>query len=176
MKRTTGRAERGYSLMEMLVVVAIIGVLMLVTIPNFMAMRKSSLVKGSMRQFTNDLRAARQRAVTRSSLVRVSFDSGKRRYYIFESTNNGTSWEAVGANPRYLAENVYLENSTGTSEFPDAINDGGLGKLPDVIFERNGVARAPNGLGKVLVKTNFTDIAKQTYTISVRTTGMVSTE
>ena len=51
--------QRGYSLMEMLVVVAIIGVLMLVTIPNFINMRKSTIVKGGLRQFTNDLRASK---------------------------------------------------------------------------------------------------------------------
>jgi prepilin-type N-terminal cleavage/methylation domain-containing protein len=171
------RAQGGYSLMEMLVVVAIIGILMLVTVPNFMVMRKSSVVKGGMRQFTNDLRAARQRAVTASSLVRVSFDDGKRFYYLFESTNEGTSWSPLGSlNPRYLPEEVYLENSTGASEFPDSIDDGGLGDLADIVFERTGVARAPGGIGKVLLKTTFTDIPKPSYTISVRTTGMVSTE
>lgn len=167
--------ERGYSIMEMLVVVAIIGILTLVTVPNFIAMRKSSSFKGSLRQFTNDLRAARQRAVTASSLVRVSFVDGQRTYYLYESTNEGTNWSPVGTNPKYLQENVYFENSSGASEFPDSIDDGSLGDLPDIVFERTGVARAPAGLGKVLIKTND-DIAKPSYTISVRTTGMVSTE
>lgn len=169
--------ERGYSIIELLIVVSIIGILMLVTVPNFMAMRKSSIVKGGMRQFTNDLRAARQRAVTASSLVRVAFKSGSRMYYLLESTNEGTSWSLIGSqNPRYLPENVWLENSTGTSEFTDSIDDGGFGDLPDIVFERTGVARAPGGLGKVLLKTTYTEIPKPTYTISVRTTGMVSTE
>ena len=170
-------SERGYSMMEMLVVVAIIGILMLVTIPNFINMRKSSIVKGGMRQFTSDVRAARQRAVTASSLVRVSFLPGNRLYYVLESTNDGTNWSLIGSqNPRYLPENVYLQNSTGSSEFPNSVNDGGLGTLPDIVFERNGVARVPNGLGKVLLKTTFTDIPKPEYTISIRTTGMVTTE
>lgn len=170
-------SERGYSMMEMLVVVAIIGILMLVTIPNFINMRKSSIVKGGMRQFTSDVRAARQRAVTGSSLVRVAFLPGNRLYYVLESTNDGTNWSLIGnQNPRYLPENVFLENSTGSSEFPDSVNDGGLGTLPDIVFERTGVARVPNGLGKVKLKTTFTDIPKPEYTISIRTTGMVTTE
>ncbi|HEX6100279.1 MAG TPA: GspH/FimT family pseudopilin [Thermoanaerobaculia bacterium] len=169
--------ERGYSLMEMLVVVAIIGVLMLVTVPNFITMRKSSIVKGGLRQFTSDLRAARQRAVTSSTLVRVAFANGTRRYYVFESTDEGANWDLIGdQNPRYLPEDVYLENGTGTAEFPDNETDNGLGTFPDITFERTGVARAPNGLGKVLLKTNFIDIPKPLYTISVRTTGMIATE
>ena len=169
--------ERGYSIIELLIVVALIGVMMLVTVPNFMAMRRSSIVKGGLRQFTNDLRAARQRAVTASSLVRVSFSPGNRFYYLLESTNEGTSWSLLGSeNPRYLPENVFLENSTGASEFTDVIDDQGLGELPDIVFERTGVARAPGGHGKVLLKTTYTEIPKPSYTISVRTTGMVSTE
>lgn len=175
-KNRQSRFQRGYSMMEMLVVVGIIGILTLVTVPNFIAMRKSSIVKGSLRQFTSDLRAARQRAVTASSIVRVSFVEGQRIYYLHESTNEGTSWAPLGTNPKYLQENVYFENSSGASEFPDSIDDGGLGDLPDIVFERTGVSRAPGGLGKVLIKTTYTDIAKPTYTISVRTTGMVSTE
>jgi prepilin-type N-terminal cleavage/methylation domain-containing protein len=170
------RNERGYSLMEMLVVVAIIGVLMLVTIPNFITMRKSSIVKGSLRQFTGDLRAARQRAVTRSSLVRVAFVPGKRQYYIEESTNEGVQWNPVGIHPRYLQDNVYIENSSGASAFTDTVDDGTLGDLPDIVFERTGVAQVPNGLGKVLVKTTWTEVPKPTYTISIRTTGSVQTQ
>jgi prepilin-type N-terminal cleavage/methylation domain-containing protein len=171
------KKQRGYSLMEMLVVVAIIGVLMLVTIPNFINMRKSSIVKGGLRQFTNDLRAARQRAVTASSLVRVAYSPGTRIYYIFESSNDGTSWALYGSqNPRYLPENVSLENGSGAKAFTDTVADGGLGALPDIVFERNGVARAPGGDGQVLLKTIYTDIPKPQYTISVRTTGMITTQ
>lgn len=174
MKRTC--AQRGYSILEMLVVVAIIGVLMLVTVPNFMAMRRSSIVKGSLRQFTSDLRAARQRAVAASSLVRVSYVHNGRMYYVFESTNDGTDWNPVGNNPRSLQENVYFESASGSSAFTNTVDDEGLGALPDIVFERTGVARVPNGRGEVLVKTNWTEIAKPAYTISVRTTGMVSTQ
>lgn len=174
MKRTY--AQRGYSVVEMLVVVAIIGILMLVTVPNFMAMRRSSIVKGSLRQFTNDLRAARQRAVTASSLVRVAYTNNGRTYYILESTDNGTKWDQVGTNPKYLQENVYFESASGASAFTNTVDDKELGTLPDIVFERNGVARAPNGMGEVLIKTTYTEIAKPTYTVSVRTTGMVSTQ
>jgi prepilin-type N-terminal cleavage/methylation domain-containing protein len=172
------RSQRGYSLMEMLVVVAIIGILMLVTIPNFITMRKSTIVKGSMRQFTNDLRAARQRAVTQSSFVRVMFVNKGRQYYIVESLDNGTTWNYVGSNPRWLADSVYAENSAGPSQFTDSIDDiiasKDLGDLPDIIFQRTGTARVPNGIGQVLIKTTWTEVPKPLYTISIRTTGMVS--
>ena len=167
--------QRGYSLMEMLVVVAIIGVLMLVTIPNFINMRKSTIVKGGLRQFTNDLRVARQRAVTASSRVKISYKTGQRFYYVYE--HDGTKWNLYGSqNPRYLPESVYLEDGAGASKFTDTESDPGSSGLADIVFERNGVAVAPAGLGTVLLKSGYTDIPKPSYTISVRTTGMISTQ
>ncbi len=175
------RSQRGYSLMEMLVVVAIIGILMLITIPNFITMRRSVIVKGSLRQFTNDLRAARQRAVSRSSLVRVMWVEKGRQYYLAESTDNGTTWTYFGTpGPRWLADSVSIENGPAGSEFTDSIDDvvdgKDLGDLPDIIFLRQGTARLPNGTGQVLVRSTWTDIPKPLYTITVRTTGMVSTQ
>ena len=177
MKRPCRRTERGYSMMEMLVVVGIIGVLMLVTVPNFIVMRKSSIMKGALRQFTNDMRAARQRAVTASSIVRISYTPGGRTYYMWESTNEGTSWSLLGSqNPRWLPENVSIENSSGGAEFTNTIADAGFGNLPDIVFDRTGTARVPGAEGKVLLKTTYIDIPKPEYTISVRTTGMISTQ
>lgn len=160
------RSQRGYSLMEMLVVVAIIGVLMLVTIPNFMTMRKSTIVKGSMRQFTQDLRAARQRAVSRSSLTRITWVEGTRQYSMQESTDNGANWNNVGLNPRYLSESVAIKNGSGTAKFPSEV----------VVFTRTGTARVPGGVGQVILESSWTDIPKPLYTISIRTTGMVSSQ
>lgn len=170
------RRQRGYSLIELLVVIAMIGILSLIAIPNFIGIYRGMRMKSSLRQFTNDMRGARQRAVTRSSLVRISFTNKGRYYYIWESANNGTSWSLVGQNPRALQEGVYLQNGAGLNAFADTFDEGKLGDLPDIIFERAGTARAPAGLGQVLVKSNYTDIGKNTYTVSVRTTGMVSTQ
>jgi prepilin-type N-terminal cleavage/methylation domain-containing protein len=162
----THRSQRGYSLMEMLVVVAIIGILMLITIPNFMTMRRSTIVKGSMRQFTQDLRAARQRAVSRSSSTRVTWIEGSRQYSMEESTDNGASWQAVGLNPRWLSESISIKNGSGAAKFPSET----------VVFTRTGTARVPGGVGQIILDSSWTDIPKPTYTISIRTTGMVSTQ
>lgn len=171
-----GSTQRGYSLIELLVVIAMIGILSLIAIPNFIGMYRGMRLKSSLRQFTTEMRGARQLAVARSSLVRICFAEGTRFYYVWESEDNGVSWSLVGHNPRSLEETVFFENSAGATAFLDTFDEAGLGNLPDIVFERAGTIRAPGGEGKLLIKSNFDDIGQNTYTVSVRTTGNISTQ
>ena len=66
-------AMRGYTLIEILVVVAIIGIMSLVTVPQFVSYQQSSALKGAMRNFNADLRNCRQLAVARYVQVRMEF-------------------------------------------------------------------------------------------------------
>jgi len=175
-RRQVSPKERGYSLIEMLVVVAIVGILALVTVPNFMSMYRSSKLKTSMRQFTNHVRAARQSAVTRATLVRIAFVNNSRLYYIFQSEDQGTTWDPLGTNPKYLDETVFFENSTGATKFSDAVDDGGLGDLPDIIFDRTGVARVSGGSGVLKIKSTFEDIGRTEFTVNVRSSGAVNAQ
>jgi prepilin-type N-terminal cleavage/methylation domain-containing protein len=172
--RTTGSLlQRGYSLVELLVVVAIIGALSLFTVPGFVNMYRASKLKTSLTKFANDCRGARQRAVARSSTVRIAYAPLGRAYYIQESTDEGATWTAIGLSPRMMEESVFFENDPGANAFTDTIDDGALGDLPDIVFDRMGTARAPAGRGRVYVKSRHQNIGKNSYSVSVRTTGMV---
>jgi prepilin-type N-terminal cleavage/methylation domain-containing protein len=176
LRRTASAGERGYSLAEMLTVVAIIGALSLFIVPNFISMYRQSKLKTSIRQFANDLRAARQHAVTKSSTVRVAYDDSSRRYYIFESDDEGATWQPLGTNPKYLDETAYFENDPGADKFTDTIDEGALGDLEDIIFERTGIARVPTGRGIVWLKSQHTDIALPRFKITVGSAGTVGVE
>ncbi len=96
MKPTMNRIHRdrdqsGYSMTELLVVVAIIGIFSLITVPQFMSIYRSSVVKGSMRDYTSLMRKARQLAVTRNERTRIQFLVG---------TTGGTSFELDEGAPR----------------------------------------------------------------------------
>lgn len=172
-RRSAG--QRGYSLSELLVVVAIIGVLSLITIPGFMNMYRARKLRTSMTMLTNELRGAQRRAVTNASLVRIAYAENGRAYYVFESANAGTSWTQVGVT-RMVEDSVYFANEGSANAFTDTVDDGALGDLPDIVFAQNGVARVPAGHGKLLLKSNFKNIGQNTFTISVRMTGMVKAE
>ena len=168
-KSPGGSRQQGYSLAELMVVLAIIGVLALVTIPNFISYYRSSQLKTFMGQFASDVRGARQKAATTYSLVMVSFDNGARpgRYRIFQSVDNGANWTMLKDRWQVNAT-PYFENGTFIDKYQ---SDG----WPDIIFRRDGTADVPGSEGKMQIKIEAKYI-KTSYELSVRSTGKVTTK
>ncbi|MFN2441498.1 MAG: GspH/FimT family pseudopilin [Thermoanaerobaculia bacterium] len=170
--------QAGVTLIEMLVVLGIIGMISVVSVPAFMSYYQSSKVKSSMRQFTNDMRAARQRAVTRARPVKVSFETGTtaRAYRIFDGTvGTAPVWTVVGT-PRVMSETVYLDSAT--FEDRDDPADGFF----DIIFRPNGAiqeADFPTETegGKVVTKVTLrteSEVPYNEYKIYFERTGRMS--
>ncbi len=172
MQTAPARAQRGYSLMELLVVVAIIGVLALITVPNFMEMYRSNQLKSSIRKFASDVRGARQKAATTSSLTRVTFDAASRpgQYTILQSPDQGANWNELAR--RSLTGGAYFENGTFTDTYA---SDG----KPDIVFRSDGTADIPDPDKNAAATVNIrieTDFAKKSFQLSVQSTGKVTTQ
>ena len=128
--------QRGYSLTELLVVVAIVGAISLVTVPNFMSMMKASKFKSSLQTFANDIRSTRQRAITQYKRMKIGYDEGSRAYTVFEHTGEDVDgddiWTRVG-NVHYLEENTYFADPSTIIDRPDDNDD-----LKDLVFTKTG--------------------------------------
>lgn len=170
------RRQSGYSLVELLVVVAIVGVISLVSVPNFMAMQRASKLKSSLRAFTSDVRGMRQRAVTTHRSTKLSFTTGTastgRRYTISEwdpTAAPGAEWKQIGP-PRELEESCYI---VGQTNFPDRDGDT---TTRDIVFRNDGTPLFDAGVfrGTVLIKTDW-KIAIPQYTVSLELSGAVKT-
>ncbi|HUP65796.1 MAG TPA: GspH/FimT family pseudopilin [Thermoanaerobaculia bacterium] len=154
-------SQRGYSLIELLVVVAIVGVLSLVMVPNFMSLYQSNRMKSAMRQFTSDVRGARQEAVTSYRFTKISIVPGTGTYRIEASPDLGTTWNVV-------SEKTMMEPITFAST---TFLDGDGDDDPEFIFRNNGTTATA---GTIVIETEA-DIPNNSITIEINTVGTVKT-
>src|SRR5205823_7062553 len=93
------RSSRGFSLAEMLVVVAIIGLLSLISIPAFINFRASNTFKSALNTFINDVRFTRQYCITHTVYVRINIlttgAATSRAYTVESSADNGANWNPL---------------------------------------------------------------------------------
>ncbi|MDP9361498.1 MAG: GspH/FimT family pseudopilin [Acidobacteriota bacterium] len=178
--------QAGFSLVELLTVVAIIGVLALVSVPNFVSFYQSNKVKSAMRNFTSDLRTMRQMAITTGVQTRITFspDSvvtpASRAYDFWQGDS------AFGATPawtqltqpnitkkaltkgytRHLEDVVYFPTAGQTF---DATNG-----VYSVVFFPDGRVGMPAGVttASVVLKTDM-KLPKQQYVIDISPSGRV---
>jgi len=171
--------ERGYSLTELLVVLAIIGIFSLITVPQFMSMYRSGLVKGSMREFTSSLRKARQLAATRNERVRVRFKKAASGTTI-QIERGGTdplnpTW-VVMSPTRKLDPTTYIDSSTTlptTSGFAEvnflpngsAVDSPSAGTMPSILT---------NGNNTVIIRSSWKNMTYNQYTVVVGTSGQLT--
>ena len=168
-------AQHGYSLAELLVVVAIIGMISLVSVPAFMQYRESTKMKASMRQITNELRSARHRAIERNRPVKFSFREGvdAAEYRRYDGNTGGTTW-ALNAGPKYVENVVRIDSST----FADL---GTADGLKDIIFLPDGTVQdwatytateSGTKVSKIVMRTK-SKIPTNQYTIYFQPNGSV---
>lgn len=77
------RQNRGYTLVEMVIAVVIIGVLAALAVPTFLAMTAGKNLKNSTRYLASDLRNARYLAIAQKQPFGIVFDSANKKYTLF---------------------------------------------------------------------------------------------
>ena len=172
--RAQARTQRGYSLVEMLVVVALIGIFTLVAVPNFLSLYNSSRIKASARTLTASLRNARQLAISGNQRTKVSFATGtqRRSFVVSKEVRNpetgGTTWQEVRSGD--LGEVMTFSN-TGFAD--DVTGDGGL---LDVVYQANGTIQNLPALTAnrfIEIRTNM-NVPKKVYRLTFTTSGGVT--
>lgn len=145
-------SQKGFSLLEMIIVLAIISVLAGTTISVYITMKPVLRLSGATRQIMGDLMWARMQAISQNNEFRIIYDNNHRYRILDDDNNNGTS-------------------TTGESIITKDIRD----KYDDVTYHSsnaNNLIFYPKGNAANLTTITITN-RSGTKTVSVAITGRV---
>jgi prepilin-type N-terminal cleavage/methylation domain-containing protein len=194
MRRTTKR-QRGFNLIEMLVVVSMIGIISVVMIPALAQLMPQYRIRSAAAELAGRIRSARQNALATRREWRVTFDAATDRYALSMLANPNddisvsTNWTRMGWNARpvtsaeawwsNLARGVNLISAT-----PNPFRDVDCANGVDLVFLRTGQVSTNAGCGSstaldfttlpsVALTTDSSLVRFNRYTIQVEESGVV---
>lgn len=89
---TTCRAwKKGFTLVELMIVLVIIGILGLISVPVFVEFIPKYRVDGAMRTMVNEMQLARTQAASRNLQVRATFDAAAQTVSVEEIDTGGVA-------------------------------------------------------------------------------------
>ena len=158
------RNHAGFTLLETLAVVGVVAILVAVSIPVTQSFNRSTGVRATAKQLTEDLWFARQKAIATSVPYSIEFDSDENSYVLFRDDGNG--YVANRGNGQHDSGEKVVRTRELGPKF--AISDIDLDPDDCVIFIPKGMLKTGTGGGHVTISSGD----DRTRTVVVTASGL----
>lgn len=110
--------NRGFTLVEMMIVVAVLAILAAITAPNLKTYMAQRRVNGAARQVMTDLMGARMEAVSQNNRFKVFFLDDHHSYQILDDDNNNNTVDGGEASTTKNIQSEYYDVTLSASANP----------------------------------------------------------
>ena len=135
--------QSGFTLIEMMVVIAIMAIFAGIAIPNYLAWLPKSRLNGAARQVMGDLMAARMKAVSLNHNVKVFFYSSYQYKICDDANNDNTVDDGEGDVQLRAIQNEYSGVTFASSDPPDPVftSRGTAATNPTITLKNSSVSK-----------------------------------
>jgi prepilin-type N-terminal cleavage/methylation domain-containing protein len=88
-------SERAFTLLEMLIVMALIAIVVSISVPMFQAYARNTNFKSGVREISSDFFAMKERAIAENRFYRISFNTTDGTYTLEQGASTGTPYTTV---------------------------------------------------------------------------------
>jgi len=162
MNRARGHGARGFTLIEMVIVLAIIGVLVTFGYPALQELLVRSRIESATRNTANIMRLARLEAIKHSVQVLVTFDSTDNTVWAYANVDGTAGYSPNASKPKgtvdyQVGSTYHLPNGVtfGAPGGQTAIDFGGL----PATFESDGSVDATGEVRFVDLRRNYLEVS-----------------
>lgn len=168
--------EKGFTLIEMLMAIAIVGIILATAAPNFSKWKEKHQIDGQAQKVYFDLLLARTTAVKTNNNVLVTFNTTAETYTVHDDTDsNGTQDAGEAVKTVTLEEDIQFAFNTGVSDIDGNVvtSSVSFGGSQTVTFDSRGQASS-SGSVFMLHRNDIGLTSDRARTISVlEATGAV---
>ncbi len=124
-KQMSTQSDHGFTVMELVVVVAVAMIVMGVALPNLLSWLPTYRLSSGTRQVAGDLQLARMKAISQNAKFRLIFGTLPATSYTFEKDDGGFATES---GPFSLPDGITVTAVSATPEFQPrgTVNTAGL--------------------------------------------------